>query len=70
MTFKEKTEFARLEAEIDGLEKEKKEIEQALSGGQLSSDEIVKLSKRLPIVNEELDEKSMRWLELSEIADS
>ena len=70
MTFKEKTEFARLETEIDGLEKEKKEIEQALSGGQLSSDEIVKLSKRLPIVNEELDEKSMRWLELSEIADS
>ena len=52
------------------MEKEKKEIEQALSGGQLSSDEIVKLSKRLPIVNEELDEKSMRWLELSEIADS
>ena len=70
MTFKEKTEFARLETEIDSLEKEKKEIEQALSSGQLSSDEIVKLSKRLPIVNDELDEKSMRWLELSEIADS
>ena len=70
MTFKEKTEFAHLETEIDSLEKEKKEIEQALSSGQLSSDEIVKLSKRLPIVNDELDEKSMRWLELSEIADS
>ena len=70
MTFKEKTEFARLETEIDSLEKEKKEIEQALSSGQLSSEEIVKLSKRLPIVNDELDEKSMRWLELSEVADS
>lgn len=70
MTFKEKTEFARLDKEIELLEQERSQIEQALSGGTLSADEIVKMSKRLPIVNDELDEKSMRWLELSEIADS
>ena len=46
---------------------EKKTIEERLSSGQISVDEITSLSRRLPILNEELDEKSMRWLELSEI---
>ena len=46
---------------------EKKEIENKLCGGTTNIEEITKMSKRLPILNEELDEKSMRWLELSEI---
>ena len=67
MTFKEKQEFARLEQEIGQLEREKQELEDKLSSGTISVQEITDLSKRLPILNEQLDEKSMRWLELSEI---
>lgn len=67
MTFKEKQEYARLEQEISQLEQEKQELEDKLSSGTISVQEITDLSKRLPILNEQLDEKSMRWLELSEI---
>ena len=67
MTYKEKTEFARLEEEIATLEEEQRQIEEALSGANLSVEEITTMSKRLPQLKEELDEKSMRWLELSEI---
>ncbi|MDE5561587.1 MAG: ABC transporter ATP-binding protein, partial [Bacteroidaceae bacterium] len=68
LTFKERTEFAQLEKDIEVLEKEKSEIEAALSGGTITVDEITAMSKRLPLLNVELDEKSMRWLELSEFA--
>ena len=67
MTFKEKREFEQLEVDIERLEAEKSQIENALSSGSLSVDEITAMSKRLPLLNDELDEKSMRWLELSEI---
>ena len=67
MTFKEKQEFQQLEQEISDLEDEKADLEAALSSGLLSTQEIIDKSKRLPVVNELLDEKSMRWLELSEI---
>ena len=67
MTFRERQEFQALEKEIEALEQEKAEIEAALSSGTISTQEIIDLSKRLPVVNEQLDEKSMRWLELSEI---
>lgn len=67
MSYKEKREFEQLEKDIEALEAEKKEIEEALSGGKLNVDDIVANSKRLPILQEELDEKSMRWLKLSEI---
>ena len=49
------------------LEKEKADIEQALSGAVLSVEQITQMSKRLPELNKELDEKSERWLELSEL---
>ena len=68
MTFKEKQEFERLETEIADLEDEKKQIEEGLCSGTLSVDELTEKSKRLPILNDELDEKTMRWLELSEIS--
>ena len=67
MTFKEKQEFEALEKDIAILEAEKKTIENDLCSGTLSVDELTEKSKRLPLLEEELDEKTMRWLELSEI---
>ena len=67
MSFKEKQEFAALEQDIARLEQEKADIEAKLSSGTISVQEITDLSKRLPVLTDELDEKSMRWLELSEI---
>ena len=70
MSFKERREYEQLEKDIAVLEAEKKQIEEALCGGTTSVDEITRLSKRLPVLNDELDEKSMRWLELAEIEGS
>ena len=67
LSYKEKRELEQLEQDIAALEAEKKQIEEALCGGTTSVEEITRLSKRLPVLNNELDEKSMRWLELSEI---
>jgi ATP-binding cassette subfamily F protein uup len=67
MSFKEKMEFERLTKEIEQLEAEQKQLEEALCGGTTSVDEITAMSKRLPVLKDELDEKSLRWLELSEI---
>ena len=67
LTFKEKRELEQLEKDIEALEVEKKQIEEALCGGTTSVEEITTMSKRLPVLNDELDKKSMRWLELSEI---
>ena len=68
MTFKEKMEFERLSKEIDELEREQKQLEDELCSGTLTVDELTEKSKRLPQLKEELDEKSLRWLELSEIS--
>ena len=67
MSFKEKREFEQLEKEIAELETEKALIEEQLCSGTLSVDELTEKSKRLPEVNDLIDEKTMRWLELSEI---
>lgn len=66
LSYKEKREFEQLEKDIEQLETEKKTIEDKLSSANISVDEITTLSKRLPIVTNELDEKTNRWLELSE----
>lgn len=68
LTFKERQEYNQLEQDIAVLETEKKQIETALCGGTTSVDDITKMSKRLPLLSEELEEKEMRWLELSEFA--
>ena len=68
LTFKEKREYEQLERDIAALETEKAEINAALCGGTTDVEIITRLSKRLPLLNEELDEKEMRWLELSEWA--
>ena len=67
LNYKEKTEFEQLGKDIAALESEQAEIEAQLSSGTLSVVEITEKSKRLPVLKDELDEKSMRWLELSEI---
>lgn len=67
MTYKEKMEFAQLEKDIAALEEEQHKIEEELCSGKLSVEELTAKSKRLPVLKEEIDEKSMRWLELSEI---
>lgn len=67
MTFKEKREFEQLEQEIADLEAEKKVIEESLCSGTLSVEELTEKSKRLPELSEWIDEKTLRWLELSEI---
>lgn len=67
LTYKEKTEMAQLEKDIEALEAEKQSIENELNGGTCDVDRITELSVRLPKLNDELDEKSMRWLELSEL---
>ena len=68
LTFKERQEYTQLEKDIAALEAEKKQIETALCGGTTSVDEITRMSKRLPILTEELEAKEMRWLELDEFA--
>lgn len=67
MSFKEKREFEQLSKDIKALEEEQKSLEAALCSGTLSVDELTEKSKRLPVLKEELDEKEMRWLELSEL---
>ena len=68
LTFKERKEFEALEVEISLLEAEKAELETAMSSGTLSNDELLAKSERIAKVIEEIDEKTMRWLELSELA--
>ena len=67
LSFKEKREMEQLERDIAALEAEQKELEEALCSGTLNIEELTEKSKRLPKLKDELDEKSMRWLELSEI---
>ncbi len=67
LTYKERRELEQTEKDIEKLTKEKKDIEDFLSSGTNNVEEITKLSKRLPVLNAELDEKELRWLELSEI---
>lgn len=67
MSYKEKREFEQLEKEIAEHEGEKVAIEAELCSGALSVDELTAKSKRLPELNNLIDEKTMRWLELSEI---
>lgn len=67
LSFKEQKEMEQLELDIDGLNTEKRNLEEALSSGTLSPDKLVKSSERIAEIIDILDEKEMRWLELSEI---
>ena len=67
MTFKERQEMEQLERELEALNAEKQEVEAVLSSGTLPAEELMAKSERIGVLMEELDEKEMRWLELSEI---
>ena len=67
MSYKEKREYEQLTQEIEKLTDEQKKLEEALCSGTLSVEELIEKSKRLPEIKDELDEKEMRWLELSEM---
>lgn len=66
LTFKEKREFEELDTLIPQLESEKAKIETELSSGTLSNEELMEKSKRIGQLIDEIDEKTLRWMELSE----
>ena len=68
LSFKERKEYEALEGEITALEEEKVAIEEAMSSGTLDNATLVEKSMRIQQVIELIDEKTMRWLELSEFA--
>jgi len=67
MSFNEKREFEQLEKDMESLNEEKDEIEAAMSSGTLSNEDLMTKSARIQEVMDLIDEKEMRWLELSEI---
>ena len=66
LSFKEKHQFEKLEQEMPALQKEKISLEEKMNTGDLSYDELQKASERILVITQLLDEKEMRWLELSE----
>jgi ATP-binding cassette subfamily F protein uup len=68
LSYKEQREFEMLEKQIADLEKERKEIYEKLSGGELPFDKLQQLTERAGVIGQEIDEKELRWLELSEAA--
>ena len=66
-TFKEKFEFEQLEKEIPELQKEKGELEEKMNAGSMDYDGLQKAAERISSIVQLLDEKEMRWLELSEL---
>lgn len=66
LSFNEKREFEQIEADLPKLEQEKAEIEAEMSTGTLTADELLSKSNRISELIDEIDEKTMRWLELSE----
>lgn len=67
LSYNEKREFERLEQEIEDLEMEKEVLENKLNAGQSSHEDLMKWATRLGEIVELVDEKSDRWLELSEL---
>lgn len=66
LSFKEKREFETIEKELPELQKEKALLEEKMNGGAMSFDELQKAAERISVIVQLLDEKEMRWLELSE----
>jgi ATP-binding cassette subfamily F protein uup len=66
LSFKEKFEFDQIEKEMPKLQKEKTLLEEKMNSGSMSYDELQKAAERISRIVQLLDEKEMRWLELSE----
>lgn len=68
LSYKEKREFEALDEDITKLEQQIKDLEEEICSGELTVEDLTAKSMLLPTLKEELDEKSMRWLELSELS--
>jgi hypothetical protein len=68
LSYKEKREFEALDEDITKLEQQIKDLEEEICSGELTVEDLTTKSMLLPTLKEELDEKSMRWLELSELS--
>lgn len=68
LSYKEKREFEALDEDITKLEQQIKDLEEDICSGKLTVEDLTAKSMLLPTLKEELDEKSMRWLELSELS--
>lgn len=68
LSYKEKREFEALDQDITKLEQQIKDVEEEICCGKLTVEELTAKSMQLPVLKEELDEKSTRWLELSELS--
>jgi ATP-binding cassette subfamily F protein uup len=66
LSFKEKYEFENLQSEIDGLEIKKEKIVSLLNADSSHHEELIKLTKELDSISKLIDEKTFRWLELSD----
>jgi ATP-binding cassette subfamily F protein uup len=66
LSYKEQREFEMLEKELAELETEKKEVSEKLSSSNLPFEELKKLSARIVEIATAIDQKEVRWLELSE----
>jgi ATP-binding cassette subfamily F protein uup len=66
LSYKEQREFEMLETELANLEIEKKEISEKLSSADLPFEELQKLSQRIVVIGNAIDQRELRWLELSE----
>jgi ATP-binding cassette subfamily F protein uup len=70
LTYKEKREFELLQEELATLEKEKNQLQEKLSGGSTDFNELKLISERIGAIDQLLQEKEYRWLELSELTES
>lgn len=70
LSFNEQREYGSLESEIEVLEAEKVDLETQMSSGQMSSDELMAAATHVATLIEQIDRKTMRWLELSEMVEA
>ena len=70
LSYKEKREFELLQKEIGELEKEKKDITDKLNSNALPYEQLQQFSNRIGEISQLLDQKEMRWLQLSEMMES
>jgi ATP-binding cassette subfamily F protein uup len=66
MSYNEKREFEQLQQQLESLTSEKQKLELSLNDGSLPYEELLAASERIAAINEQLDQKELRWLELSE----
>ena len=66
LSYNEQKEYKNIESKIRSLELDKKALEAKFNNPELSQDDINKLSKELQVIIDIIEEKEMRWFELSE----